>query len=263
MKKVLSFFLAAAMLISLGICAFGEAGIIYCWNCGEKIPENSNFCPYCGSTQNRTPAKPAQSSLSFSVGDSIFFGRYEQDNVLFNGEEAIEWYVLDVDKTNSRMLLISKYGLDNVKYNDKEASVNWDICTLRTWLNSTFINKAFSYEEQACIADSFVSAQSNPNYKGKDAGKDTTDKIFILSAAEADAYLKSDDTRICAATPYAEAQGVTNYYDLNGACWYWMRNFGIHHNWAMHAYVSGEWNYDGCAVNRYDVAVRPALWIYY
>ena len=45
-----------------------------------------------------------------SVGDTITFGTYEQDNNTSNGKEAIEWTVLD--KNGMSVLLISKQALD-------------------------------------------------------------------------------------------------------------------------------------------------------
>ena len=78
--------------------------------------------------------------------DVIVFGRYEQDNDLGNGPEPIEWIVLDTQ--DGKALLLSKYGLDAVPYNDDNNSAGtWETCTLRTWLNDTFLNAAFTQEE--------------------------------------------------------------------------------------------------------------------
>ena len=76
--------------------------------------------------------------------DSIIsFGQYEQDNNLDNGKESIRWIV--VKKEEGKILVMSEKALDCKPYNDTFASnIVWENCTLRTWLNSTFINTAFS-----------------------------------------------------------------------------------------------------------------------
>lgn len=273
MKRILCLCFVLVFVCSSAY-ASASSGYVYCWNCGTKIVAGCNYCPSCGAQQNGTAgaysgsasggysSSPATGN-SYYVGDVVLFGRYEQDNVSHNGTEDIQWIVLDVDQANKKMLLMSKYGIDNVKYNSVEASVNWDTCSLRSWLNTSFLNNAFTYSEQSSIADSYVSAQANPEYADRDPGKDTTDKIFILSTSEADYYLNNADLRKCTATAYAEAQGVTNYHEENGNCWWWMRNPGYHHNRAVHTYIDGSWNYDGAAVHRDDLAVRPVMWVYY
>ena len=50
-----------------------------------------------------------------SVGSTVFFGSYEQDNDTANGKEDIEWIVLA--KEGNKLLVISKYALDCQKYN--------------------------------------------------------------------------------------------------------------------------------------------------
>ena len=49
-----------------------------------------------------------------TVGSTVRFGTYEQDNDVSNGPEEIEWTVLDVD--GNRALLISRFGLESREY---------------------------------------------------------------------------------------------------------------------------------------------------
>ena len=53
---------------------------------------------------------------SVSVGDTVCFGTYEQDNDTSNGTENIEWKVLA--KENNKVLIISKYALDCQVYQE-------------------------------------------------------------------------------------------------------------------------------------------------
>ncbi len=88
------------------------------------------------------------SSLNFLSSNYIQFGSYPQakDGV---DKTPIEWLVLVHD--NNRALLISRYGLDSQPYNTEITETTWEKCTLRKWLNETFLNAAFSKEEQAKI----------------------------------------------------------------------------------------------------------------
>ena len=72
----------------------------------------------------------------FEIGDVVRFGSIEQDNNLSNGDEEIEWIV--IDKRNGEAVLISKYILFFRPYNETEAIVEWANCSLREWLNTCF-----------------------------------------------------------------------------------------------------------------------------
>ena len=95
-----------------------------------------------------------------SAGDIITFGRYEQDGNTVNDPEAIEWQVLEVE--DGHALLISKYALDEKKYNEKYENVTWETCTLRAWLNGEFYNSAFSSEEKGQIRQVTLKNPNNP-----------------------------------------------------------------------------------------------------
>lgn len=62
-----------------------------------------------------------------------------------NGAEQIEWMVLAVE--GDEALLLSKYALDTQPYHDVEVDITWEKCTLRTWLNETFLAAAFDAGE--------------------------------------------------------------------------------------------------------------------
>ncbi len=189
------------------------------------------------------------------AGDTVLFGSYEQDNKDKNGQEAIEWQVLDKDGT--KLLLVSKYALDN-KYYNAGSSVTWETCSLRTWLNGTFLNNAFCTEEQQYILTSTVAADKNPNY-GVDPGNDTRDKVFLLSITEAEQYFKSDSQRVCSPTAYALSQGV--YQNSNGACWWCLRSPGHYGDYAACVNTVGSVYYPGYSASYVKRAVRPALWV--
>ena len=54
---------------------------------------------------------------------------------------------------------------------------------IRKWLNSTFINGAFTQEEQNAIKSKTIKTPNNPVHQTA-GGADTTDKLFLLSISE-------------------------------------------------------------------------------
>ena len=200
---------------------------------------------------------------NIKVGDTYTFGAYEQDNSTSNGKEAIEWTVLDKDGMS--LLLISKQALDCQQYNTSYTDVTWESCSLRKWMNGTFLNKAFNAEEQAQIQNTTVSADKNPEYN-TNPGNATTDKVFLLSINEVEKYFNSDEARKCAPTAYAKAQGAytsDSYKTASGAatCWWWLRSPGLYQNCAALVDDDGSVGYGGNYVFNAYGAVRPALWI--
>ena len=200
---------------------------------------------------------------NIKVGDTYTFGAYEQDNSTSNGKEAIEWTVLDKDGMS--LLLISKQALDCQQYNTSYTDVTWESCSLRKWMNGTFLNKAFNAEEQAQIQNTTVSADMNPEYN-TNPGNATTDKVFLLSINEVEKYFNSDEARKCAPTAYAKAQGAhtsDSYKTASGAatCWWWLRSPGYSQDRAAHVLNDGSVYYYGYGVLNAHDAVRPALWI--
>lgn len=190
------------------------------------------------------------------IGDTITFGNYEQDS---NSAEKIEWIVLD--QKGNQALVLSKYALDAVPYHEEWEDVTWEESTIRTWLNSTFMDTAFSAEEQAAIQTVTVDNSEGQGYSGYDTygGNDTEDKVFLLSYKEAfEDYFTDDDSRICQPTAYAESEGAY-VDDDNGNCYWWLRSPGSYQRSAACVSPSGgRIRYDVC----YDGSgVRPALWI--
>ena len=179
-----------------------------------------------------------------NVGDIITFGKYEQDNNTDNGKEDIEWIVLD-KKSDGQLVLISKYVLDCQPYNTEYTEVTWETCSLRKWLNGTFMDTAFSEEEKAKIQSTTITNEDSP-MSGTDGGNDTTDKVYLLSYSEASNLFGEDTTinvqtyfnpsRACKPTPYAISQKCyvgkdddTDYEQLReftGYCCYWLRTVG-------------------------------------
>lgn len=190
-------------------------------------------------------------------GDTVFFGAYEQDNNTSNGKEDVEWLVLEVK--DGKALVVSKYALDCKQYNTSNTNVTWETCTLRKWLNTDFINSAFSSDEKAKIPTVTVSADENPDYS-TNPGNATQDQVFLLSITEANKYFGSDSARQCKPTDYAFANGAY-VNSVNGNCWWWLRSPGVTQDSAAYVHSSGDVYEPGSDVDIGTSAVRPAMWI--
>lgn len=161
-------------------------------------------------------------------------------------------------KEENLVLVISRYALDCQQYNTSYTDVTWETCSLRKWLNGTFISNAFSSDEQNMIQTTTVTADKNPSYSTS-PGNNTTDKVFLLSITEVNKYFSSDSARHCEGTKYCYAQGA--YKGSNGNCWWWLRSPGTDSHGAAYVYNVGSVSNYGDFVDYDHAAVRPALWI--
>ena len=207
---------------------------------------------------NQTDVAAAVNAI-YPAANTIKFGKYVQKK---NGlPEPIEWLVLKV--AGDKVLVISKYALDCQQYNSSLTKVTWETCSLRKWLNGTFINNAFSSDEQNMIQSTTVTADKNPMYSTS-PGNNTTDKVFLLSIPEVNKYFGSNETRMCEPTEYAKAQGAytNSNYSIGGkaTCW-WLRSPGRHSDWAASVRDDDFVRYISYCVDFSIVAVRPALWL--
>ena len=190
-------------------------------------------------------------------GDTVFFGEYEQDYDTSNDKENIEWLVLD--KKDDAVLVISKHVLEDKPFGRKDDT--WETCSLRKWLNGDFITDAFSPEEQSKLQITNVSADKNPYYSMVDSGNATMDKVFLLSAPEAEKYFTSDEAR--KADIYSS---VSNEYHYDS---WWLRTPGAalgadgktyQRFGSMYIGSIGSISFAGNSGNAKN-GVRPAMWI--
>ena len=216
---------------------------------------------------------------SARIGDLVIFGKYEQDNISRNGKEDIVWRILD-RKSDGGLFVTSMYALDSQPYNTIKTSVTWENCTLRRWLNGTFLNTAFSTSEQAKIVYSTVSNYNSPAY-GTYGGNNTKDKIFLLGYNDVikcfhltssgtwgngAPFYKGDDC-CCRPTPYAVARGVylddawvgTDYEKYTVFCEWWLRTPGLETTSAAAVQNGGELLAPGTTVMISSRGVRPAM----
>ena len=194
-----------------------------------------------------------------TVGSIIPFGRYLQSNGHFSAPTPINWIILETDGQTAT--LISEYALEVMPYDDIRKNVAWDKCTLRTWLNSTFLNTAFTTEEQAQLQTVTVTVPVDPDF-GIEHSEVTLDKVFLLSVDEAEQFFASDDDRKCLPTEQALSYNTWFWNQVDGRsneCHWWLRSSGDSPDCAAAVIDNGDILYEGWHVDSENVAVRPVI----
>lgn len=192
--------------------------------------------------------------------ETYTFGSYEQDGDSSNGKEPIEWLVLDRD--GDKVLLISKYALDYQSfmpfYEPVTEPYTWESCSLRRWLNGTFLNAAFSADEQQRLLTTTVI--TSPGSLHRENGPVTTeDRVFLLSNTEVYAYFASEAATAAEYTAYALSENPWpgNAATPGPADWWLRTTDGYDHPDGVYAdgrVGEGARAYEG-------EYVRPAIWI--
>ena len=201
-------------------------------------------------------ADETKNASNYEIGDIVTYGNYEQDGFYSNGEETIEWIVIARDRDN-HALLLSRYCLDALPYNEDGGDVTWEDSSIRAWLNGEFLESAFGGDPNGFICT--AECKTKDGRSGTDGGENTTDRIFLLAVDEVTQYFPKESSRRAPVTEYAKEQGAE--YDKNGNGWWWLRTPGKTQDMAAGVHTAGGVNYDGRDVDRTDLCIRPALWL--
>lgn len=191
--------------------------------------------------------------LSADIGDSVYLGKYEQDNNLENGKELIEWRV--INKKKDKILLISQYCLDRQPYHTKDKAVDWKKSSIRKWLNETFLKEAFSEEQQSKILSVKVKNPRDRKF-GTKKGETTKDQIFLLSVKEAEKYFDKPKDRKTDGTIYLDI----NYVGDDTIDQWLLRTVRKNKKQAARVFKNGNIDYSGIAITK-SYGIRPALWV--
>lgn len=239
------------------------------------LPVHTKKSSAAESTSSYGLSNPTISN-DVTTWDCIYFGNYWQNDTNGDGKadqndqkQPIKWRVLSVNGNDA--FLLADQNLDAKPYNNERANVTWATCTLRTWLNDTFLNTAFTSAEQATIKNTTVVNDDNPKY-GTEGGVNTTDKVYLLSIAEAcntaygfnGEFRTHSKTREAKNTVYVKECGAwtstSTEYEGNGLWWLRSPGYDYDSNGAS-SVVSDGYGNDFCVFvdSDYGYAVRPAL----
>ena len=185
-------------------------------------------------------------------GDTVYFGRYPQK--ADSGVSPIEWQVVSVSRHH--LLLVSSRVLDAHPFNNEKGPADWERSSLRAWLNTTFLRKAFSEKEQEYIAEAEVSFRSNEALSGT---KSARDKVFCLSDDEVRRYLRFPVAKPWAG-PTDYARKVKFVFTKDDRCEWCLRSRGSYDaGFAKHVDKDGSINEFGYPSIYPLAGVRPAL----
>ena len=220
-----------------------------------------------------------QSSAYFKWDSDYHYFKYQ----------PITWRVLAVE--DETVFLLAEQALDCQEYNIRDDSVTWETSSIRSFLNSYaaaynqdkedysskgFLNTAFTEEERNAIYSTKVVNANSLAYDTK-GGRDTQDKIFLLS--ESEVYAKQakaygfvnrydilDEAKRVKSSTYAKAMGCYSSREEDkasgtsyaGNCYWWLRSPGDATNSVAASVFSGEVS-RGCNVVNTGVGVCPAI----
>lgn len=186
--------------------------------------------------------------------DATYYSSNEEGQYNWNGSyktyhyfkyESIKWRVLN--RNGNDALLLADVALDDQEYNTNYEEVTWETSSTRSWLNGygasvnqpktdyskkNFINSAFTSTQRDAIKTINVVNNNNINY-GTAGGKNTSDKVFLLSESEVyntdtaagygfvKDYDTDDEARRSRCSTYAYAMGT--WKNITGNICWWVR----------------------------------------
>lgn len=194
------------------------------------------------------------SALAGGQASSVYFGNYYQSSRFGTTTEPVKWRVLF--NGGGKLFLVSDQNLYEHEYATDCTNFTWATCSLRTWLNGTFLTSAFSAKEQAAIANTALENADNLYGEPPTGAAGTTDRVFCLSIAEVTNtdYFPTKSSRIATDTAYAAHQNSAA--SEGGARAWWLRSRGAYVDWG--ALVLDDGTVDGIWANNIR-GVRPAF----
>ena len=183
---------------------------------------------------------------TIKINDIITMGHYSCGG----SDKPIQWRVMEVFK--DRVLLLSDSAIENKAFCSSGSHSSWSTSTLREWLNTSFIDTAFSPLEKRLILGVYSVDDKQSDTKAQNTG------VFCLSVEEADRLFRSDSDRVCISLLL---NNNGNKKNKDNRCVWWLRSNGIANSYAAVVDESGKICRTGLPVTLTDVSVRPAIYI--
>lgn len=221
-----------------------------------------------------------------TVGSEVAFGKYEQDEDR-RGKEELEWRVLVKDEENNRALLIASDCIACMPFHSEKMKVTWEDSYLRQWLNSVFLQEAFSDEERSRIIETDVETRVEEELE-EDGVITSHDSVFLLSDEEVTVYFKSRTDRLAgvSAVIHREIEEETEETEIEGgekqteedteeadgslkpavseltdSVFWWLRTPGDEQDCAECVGAEGSIVTTGYLVIQSNFGVRPVIWV--
>lgn len=221
-----------------------------------------------------------------SLGEETGYYQWDSDEEYhYYVYEPITWRILSINEDGTDAMVISDVNLDTQPYtmetsakyfNHKNVQpYEWKYSTIRSFLNGydktvnaygmdfsnaySFINMAFSQEEQQNILSTTVKNEKEESYYGYYGSSNTTDKIYCLSYKElADkAYgFTNYESRRAVTTDYTHQKNAYTAYGFN---YWWLRSAGDGTSRVMNIDCFGHIQDGGNGADYTDITVRPVM----
>ena len=176
----------------------------------------------------------------WAVGNTVAFGRTEQDGDTENGEEPIEWRIIDAN--GDERLVISARALAASCYNEAMmTATDWESCSLHAWLGG--------FSETALAGVAF-----------RETGLLTVAEARSLFADDGDRCASFTPAAYAAACAWAEAQMMPPPAEDQQAGW-WLRDSGSDATLAAAVNANGSVNANGDFADIGTYGVRPVIWL--
>jgi len=209
----------------------------------------------CGSNHG-VDSHPDPNS-PYAIGDIVSLG-------------GLDWLVLDVQ--DGQVLVISESVLSQRAWHPEQKSLSWEISEIRQYLNGPFFEDSFTDEERGRIIETEVINNANPRFGAAGPGRDTMDRVFLLSVEEVIQYfgdsgrLENPEERDAILTDEYDSLRVARHIETDSVSWWWLRTPGHHLNPLLHASAAvvggaGEVFLYGIYVISDGGGVRPVLWL--
>jgi len=251
----------ALVLVLVFALSSGGGGVA-----GGGAPAGANT----GSTTNDSSEledlaeKEESDGLALTAGERVRLGEVTFTN--YQNEqfsEDILWRVLAVEEEHA--LVVTDEIIDVRPYNYSYNHTSWEHSDLRRWLNNDFYS---GLPEDIRLLVKEV-ANQNPDHGQATNSASTQDKVFLLSANEAQRYFTSDRDRqaninLTDKTVRFWSQKYEVDLDelvrLDGGFWWWLRSPGVGADGASRVRYDGS-IFDYGIIDGLDNGVRPAMWL--
>ncbi len=180
------------------------------------------------------------------VGESVEYGRFEQNGDEEDGKEPVRWIVLSAD--NERALLLSEKCLEKQPFNHPDLysageDYKWENCILRNRMTGDMYSALFNESEASRIQ----------------ADQETGDRIFLLSLDEYNMYYPV--IRAGEYTEYAARQDSPGEYTELSDAW-WLRTMKEKNSPYYVSNNDAESPLNDETVDvRQSSGIRPAIWV--
>jgi len=231
--------------------------LIICTECGKEFSDRAAACPNCAcptvvilqelkAAQGKVSGG-AKNRLPIFAGTFFEFGRwpYEEDGDI----KPIRWKVFALLQRQNLAILVSENIIDAKPFNSSFEDITWHTSTVGKWLNTTFLNQAFTRDEQSVMINPFEN-------------DDSFWRVFLPTSADLQNMFPEIEQRLCNVTPYARRNGV--WTDAMTGCGPWWLQNVIGGRYATAVKPDGQCEVGtGIAVDYGDIGVRPIIVLSY